>query len=217
MKVQDFFEKGYYINLDRRTDRNEFFKNEMNRVGLSDFFERVSAEDGVSEPDVFKRHYYCAYTHYKLFERIYQEGYENVLIFEDDAFFYDEGIKPGIEIVEDALDELQNFSDWDMIYLGGCPVTPIKPVSKTLCSANYVMNTHAVGFKRKTIKFVIDTYTPFGDSFIDIWYGANTNIKKYIVNPIAVPQASLSSDLDVYGHKQDIKTYLTAYKNALVE
>lgn len=215
MKIQDFFQKGYYINLDRRPDRNEFFKNEMSRVGLGDFFERVSAEDGIVEPDPLKKHYYCAYTHYKLFEKIYNEGHEYVLVFEDDAFFYDGWDKPGIELVENALDEIVNFPDWDMIYLGGCPTSGIKKVSNTLCSANLILNTHAIGFKRSMIKFVLDNYTPFQDSFIDSWYGAYKNIKKYIVNPIAVPQGPMSSDLDAFGHSPTMGTYFDCYKNAL--
>ena len=180
MKINEFFDRAYYINLDRRPDRNEFFKNEINKVGLGDFFERVSAEDGIVEPDYLKKHYYCAYTHYKLFQKIYEDGYEHVLIFEDDAFFYDGWDKSGIELVENALDEIQNFPDWDMIYLGGCPVSKIKKVSNTLCSANLILNTHAIGFKRSTVKFIIDHYTPFQDSFIDSWYGAYKDIKKYI-------------------------------------
>lgn len=215
MKINEFFEKGYYINLDRRTDRNDLFKAEIERVGLSEFFERVSAEDGITEPDVLKRHYYCAYTHYKLFQRIYEEGYERVLVFEDDAFFYDEGIKSSLELINDALDELQNFPDWDMVYLGGCPLTPIKKVSNTLCLAGTVLNTHAIGFKRSTVKFILDKYVPFQDSFIDSWYGAYPILKKYIVNPIAVPQNSTSSDLDAYGHRANMRTYFDCYRKNL--
>jgi GR25 family glycosyltransferase involved in LPS biosynthesis len=214
MKIQDFFQKGYYINLDRRPDRNEVFKSEMGRVGLGDFFERVSAEDGILEPDHLKKHHYCAYTHYKLFQKIYDEGHEYVLVFEDDAFFYDGWDKFGIELVENALDEIQNFPDWDMIYLGGCPISKIKKVSNTLCSANLILNAHAIGFKRSTIKFVLDHYTPFQDSFIDSWYGAYKDIKKYIINPIAVPQGPMSSDLDTFGHSATMNTYFNCYKTA---
>jgi hypothetical protein len=215
MKIHDFFTKGFYINLDRRTDRRELFEEEMLKAGLGDFFERVSAEDGILEPDILKRHYYCAYSYYKLFERIYEQGDERILIFEDDAFFYNEWHKSGLELVEDALDELQSFSDWDLIYLGGCPQTSIVPVSNTLCTAGLILNTHAIGYKRSTIKFVLDHYTPFQDSFIDSWYGAVTNLKKYIINPIAVPQRPVSSDLDSNGHIANMGTYFNCYENAL--
>ena len=216
MKLNEFFEKAYYVNLDRRIDRNDLFKAEMERVGLLNFFERFSAEDGIGEPDAIKKHHYCAYSHYKLFEKIYEEGYERVLVFEDDAFFYDEGPKTGMELVSDALDELQNFPDWDMIYLGGCPVTPIEKVSNTLCLADIVLNTHAIGFKRSTIKFVLDKYTPFGDGFIDTWYGAYKTLTKYIVNPIAVPQNSTPSDLDAHGHRANMGTYFECFKRNLI-
>jgi hypothetical protein len=150
-----------------------------------------------------------------LFERIYEEEHERVLIFEDDAFFYDGWSKPGIELVENALDELQLFPDWDLIYFGGCPQTTIVPVSTTLCTAGLVLNTHAVGYKRSTVKFVLDKYTPFADSFIDSWYGAYKTLTKYLINPIAVPQRSVTSDLDSNGHMANMGTYFNCYEHAL--
>ena len=35
MRINDYFSKGYYINLDRRTDRREEFETEMEKYGLN--------------------------------------------------------------------------------------------------------------------------------------------------------------------------------------
>ena len=83
MRINHFFEKGYYINLDRRTDRKEEFEQEMEKHDLPGFFERFSGIDAINEPDHIKKHYYCAQTFYNLYQKIYDEGYENVVIFED--------------------------------------------------------------------------------------------------------------------------------------
>ena len=32
MKINDFFEKGYYLNLDRRTDRKVEFEEEAEQI-----------------------------------------------------------------------------------------------------------------------------------------------------------------------------------------
>jgi len=212
MKINDFFEKGYYINLDRRPDRKEHFENEMGKYGLKDFFERISAEDSINESNPIKKHNYCSLTYYKLFERIYNEGYENVVIFEDDAYFYnDPNELPGIQLVENALDELQNFPDWQMIYFGGHPIKEVDVVSKTLMKAPTILTTHAIGYKRSVIKKVLDNYRPFSDSAIDGWYGQRHDIVKYLVNPIAIPQIEGKSDLDASGNSVGLIIFKTSY------
>jgi hypothetical protein len=215
MKLENFFEKGYYINLDRRTDRNELFQKEMARVGLSSFFERVSAEDGIKEPDPMKRHAYCAYTYHKLFKKIYDLGYERVLIFEDDAFFYDRPEISGKELAEKAVDDLKYFPNWDMILLGGRPVDTVGPlqiVTDNLFRSQMVLGTHAVGYRRKVIKKVLDEYVPFQDGTIDGWYGNVPVIEKYLVNPLACGAMPVKSDLDGNGYISNVKDDIICYE-----
>ncbi len=212
MKINEFFEKGYYINLDRRPDRRIDFENEMSKYNLKDFFERVSAEDSINEPDPIKKHYYCAATYYKLFKKIYDEGYERVVIFEDDAYFYDNPKElPGMILCENALDELEEFPDWQMIYFGGHPIREVDIVSKTLMKAPTILTTHAIGYKRSAIKRILDEYQPFADCAIDGWLGQRHNIIKYLVNPIAVPQRDGISDLDAHGNSVGVVIFKSSY------
>ena len=222
MKINEFFSKGYYINLDRRTDRRLEFEDEMSKYELKDFFERVSAEDSIVEPDPIKKHYYCASTYYKLFEKIYNEGTENVIIFEDDAYFYnDPNELSGITLCENALDELKDFPDWEMIYFGGHPIREVDIVSKTLMKAPTILTTHAIGYKRSAIKRILDEYHPFVDCAIDGWLGQRHNIVKYLVNPIAVPQRDGKSDLDASGNSVGVVIFKSSYgvvkKNNLLD
>ena len=211
MKINEFFEKGYYINLDRRPDRRIEFEGEMEKYGLKDFFERVSADDSIVEPDPIKKHYYCASTFFKLFKKIYDDGYEKVTIFEDDAYFYDEGPIKGHELVENALDEISNFPDWDMIYFGGHPIREVDIVSKTLMLAPTILTLHAVGYTRKTIKRILDEYVPFKDCAIDGWLGQRHDITKYLVHPIAIPQRDGISDLDASGNSVGVQIFKSSY------
>lgn len=212
MRIDKFFKKGFYINLDRRSDRREEFENEMDKYGYKDFFERVSAEDGINELDPIKKHYYCASTYYKLFEKIYSEGIENVVIFEDDSYFYDGGEIPGHELVMKALDELQNFPDWEMIYFGGHPIREVDIVSQTLMKSPTILTTHAIGYKRSAIKRILDEYHPFVDCAIDGWLGQRHNIIKYLVNPIAIPQREGKSDLDAWGNSVGVEVFKSSYR-----
>jgi hypothetical protein len=213
MKINEFFKKGYYINLDRRPDRKEEFEQEMEKYGLGGFCERFPGIDAIVEPDFIKKHYYCAQTFYNLFQKIYDEGHENVVIFEDDAYFYDEPNKlTGNELVQNALDELQNFPDWGMIYFGGHPIREVDVVSKTLMKAPTILTLHAVGYKRNVIKRILDEYHPFVDCAIDGWLGQRHDIVKYLVNPIAMPQRDGKSDLDQSGNSVGVVIFKSSYE-----
>lgn len=212
MRIDEFFEKGFYINLDRRTDRRIEFENEMKKYGLDTFFERVSAEDSINEPDPIKKHAYCALTYIKLFERILNEGYENFVIFEDDSFFYNHDDMKGIDLVNNALDEIQNFPDWQMIYFGGHPIREVDIVSKTLMKAPTILTTHAIGYKKSVIKRILSEYKVFVDCAIDGWLGQRHDIVKYLVNPIAVPQKEGISDLDASGRSVGIDIFKSSYR-----
>jgi len=224
MKLTDIFTNGYYINLDKRTDRRLEFEEEMNSVGLGGFFERVSADDAdddLQKEHWHRRHYYCASSYYKLFQKIYEEGHEHVLIFEDDAQFYNTEEFSGIELAETALDELQNFPDWQMIYFGGFPFDTMKMVSPHLSQISNILTTHAIGYKRSAIANIlgIDTgrersYIPFEDGALDSWFGHRDSIKKYLINPVAIIQRSSKSDLDAFGHKQTAHAFLERYAMA---
>jgi hypothetical protein len=211
MKINEFFKKGFYINLDRRPDRREEFENEMNMYGLNTFFERISAEDSINEPDPIKKHAYCALTYYKLFERIYNEGYDMVLIFEDDAYFYNDDKNKGMDLIEKSLDDLSSFPDWQMIYFGGHPIREVDIVSKTLMKAPTILTTHAVGYKRSVIKRILDEYNVFVDCAIDGWLGQRHDIIKYLIHPIAVPQRETKSDLDASGNGVGVQIFKSSY------
>jgi hypothetical protein len=220
MTISKFFDKGFYINLDRRLDRKKLFEKEMKLYGLQNFFERVSADDSINETDCMRKHFYCASTYYKLFERVYSEGYEKVLIFEDDAYFHNEKGKKGIDFVHKSLEELTMFPTWEMIYFGGHPIEEVDIVSDTLMKSPNVLTLHAVGYKRSAIKKILDYYTPFVDAPLDGWLGKRNDIEKYITYPIAISQRNTPSDLDCYGNTPGIEIFKQSYdlvkKNYLV-
>ena len=216
MKLNDFFQKGYYINLDRRTDRREEFEAEVKKAGLENLFERFPAIDGMNASDKdWGKHKYCALSYKKLFEKIYDEGHEYFLIFEDDAEFYNHTDITGLELAELALDELQNFPDWDMIYFGGYPFDLMELVSPHLAKCNNILTTHAIGYKRRFLEIILNqtsNFNPETNTFpIDGWLGSQINITKYIVNPISIIQRHSVSDLDAFGHKANARDFLNRY------
>jgi hypothetical protein len=199
MKINDFFEKGYYINLDRRPDRRAEFEAEVKKAGLENFFERVCGIDGINEPAELKKHNYCGATFAKIFKMAEKAGYERFVIFEDDIQFYDRDGISATEIVEKALDQIQQFPDWHMLYFGCYTFGKIVPqVSENLLKTNEILTMHAVGFNKTGIyKFL--QYDPFFHCPIDGWLGEREELNKYIAYPIAIIQRESKSDLDAWG------------------
>ncbi len=212
MKIQDFFTEAFYINLDKRTDRRAEFEAEMARVGLSDFVRRYpAAVDATHLPmGDYGRHRACGKSHSNLIKYAAEKDLDNILIFEDDAYFYDKNQLPGIEIVERALDDLQQFPDWDVFYFGGLiGRETAKPVAPNLITVNCVLSTHAYGVSRKGIATLLN-YKPDTDSAIDGWISGH-GMQLYVAYPLASPQREGASDIDAYGNSASVILYEQYY------
>lgn len=210
MKIQNFFDKGYYLNLDRRTDRKEIFEKQMTQYGLVDFLQRWSAEDRLLRPEIEYVQHFCSYSFYKIFKDAYEKKYNRIVVFEDDFTFYDEEER-GIDNIENALDQLSIIDDWDIIYFGGYVFDKeVNKVSKNLLKVNTVLTLHGFGVTYKCLeKFM--SYEPFVDSAFDGWIGQRHWINKYMVYPMSSYQKSDSSDLDQWGKTPDITHWKQHY------
>jgi glycosyl transferase family 25 len=113
MNINEFFEKAYCINLNRRPDRwltsSEIFKK--NNINV----ERFTAKDGneINLPSPYKFELAGSISHLNLIKKAKQLNLSNVLIFEDDVEFIDDIQKQFSEKIKNVPD------DWDMIYFGG--------------------------------------------------------------------------------------------------
>jgi hypothetical protein len=203
MKIQDFFTEAFYINLDKRTDRRAEFEAEMARVGLSDFVKRFPAPVDLTHlpKDDYAKHRACTHAHYQLVKYAAEKDLPNILIFEDDAYFYDEGQKSGLSIVEAALDALASIPDWGIFYLGGFPlVVPDRPpeesrlISPNLVRISAAFTAHAWAFNKNSYRHLLER-DPEYTWPLDGWMTGQFHIPKYMAYPLAVPQRFGRSDL----------------------
>lgn len=102
-------DKIFYINLDKREDRNEQIRQQLKNIGvdLDTDVERYSAIY-----DSKNGHIGCAKSHRNVIDIASERGYERVLVFEDDIIFTD---NEAIKKVNHVLDGLKN--NWDVIQL----------------------------------------------------------------------------------------------------
>jgi glycosyl transferase family 25 len=97
--------KIVYINLDKRQDRRAEIESEFVRMGLSgERFQAIERRPGILG---------CGLSHLAVLKRAEAEGWENVLIFEDDFHFI---------VDKDTFNQIiTNFfstiSDWDVLML----------------------------------------------------------------------------------------------------
>lgn len=104
----------YCINLERSTDRRLKMEAEFAREGLDvEFFRatdgKVEAPEGLF---ITKSEWGCADSHVRIWRDMIENGYETVLVFEDDSTL----VPNFMEKVQEVLGELP--PDWDYVNLG---------------------------------------------------------------------------------------------------
>lgn len=138
-----YFDKIFYINLDRRWDRKKECDAELLKHDI--VAERFTAHDG----DRFKtrsllkqNEVACCMSHSDILQMQIDNGWQRILILEDDVQFVD-------DVQEKFFEHLREIpSDWLMIYLGGnheMKPTPlegserIKKINRTYTTSSYAI------------------------------------------------------------------------------
>lgn len=129
--LNTFFDHIYVITLQRATDRHVHIEKELAGLDYELFYGKDKQQfslaelkrDGIYNESIAKlNHRYgkpmwdgqvgCAWSHAEVYRDVLQEGYNRVLILEDDIVV-DEKV---IENFEEVVKELP--ADWDLIYFG---------------------------------------------------------------------------------------------------
>jgi len=206
--VNNFFDKVWYINLDRRTDRRDAIERALvtNNVEA----ERWEAQDGNPwgySKGLLRQEVGCLISHLNLIKHCKEVGYSKVLILEDDAEFL-----PKFEY--NFSERVRNLpTAWTMLYFGGNHTLtdpdarsahPI-PSSKYIIKCCYTLTTHAYGLKAAAYDVIINALHPpdkvFNESLrqsLDLYY-AELQWKKlvnaYSFYPALITQSDGFSDI----------------------
>ena len=148
--INEYFDKIYCINLDKRIDRWKNCEEQFNKFNIS--VQRISAIDGhpshikVNSP-VFKTRaglVGCGLSHIKIFEDAKKENFKQILILEDDIMFIDNFNEKFSNIINQIPD------NWDMIYLSGnndAKRNILIKISDNIYKTNYTLSTHSYAIK----------------------------------------------------------------------
>jgi glycosyl transferase family 25 len=198
MKITDFFDKIYCINLERRPDRWEECLTEFNKFELTNV-NRFIAIDGKELPDVKSdivnpSVLALVLTNIQIFEEAISNNYNSILILEDD-----------IELNKTCINMEEYFKmlpeDWDMIYFGGNHNThfganPPVIVNEKVCKLHNTYSTHCVGINKKSFTSIYDRLKKC-DNALDVIYSELQNILNvYSFYPMIATQRVSFSDIE---------------------
>lgn len=143
--INNYFDKVYVINLDRRKDRWEKVNKNLSDLNIE--YERVS---GVEARDIGLRGFEaCTMSHIKVFLDAKEKGFKKILIFEDDVIFNNNFY----EIFSKTIDLVP--SDWDMLYLGANILEKDQALSDTLVKIKSAYAAHAYAVQDKCFDYIL--------------------------------------------------------------
>lgn len=190
--MNDYFDKIYCINLDKRTDRWEEVKNQFEKHNLQ--VERFSAIEGNPtgiETKIVPGHAGCVLSHLKVIKDAKEKNYKKILVLEDDVEFIDD-LQERFKIYINQVPD-----DWDMIYFGGNHNgIPLEMVSDNVGRTKKTYTTHAYAIKGEDLfDVVIKTFSKLQKE-VDVYYSMiQQGFKCYVFRPHLAWQKEGFSDI----------------------
>lgn len=148
MKLKEFFERAYVVNLPERKERRRVMVRELEKAGMPltpnkvEIFPALRPQDASDFPSVGARG--CFLSHLAILKRAKQDRLANVLIMEDDLT-----ISERFRTEQAVLVEQLRRTDWGFVYFGhveetteASPVT-LQPLSEPM------MTTHFYGVNNR--------------------------------------------------------------------
>ena len=182
--------KTYIINLEKRTDR-------LNELKIPFDYEIFAATDGRKsfDSEVYSRKELsrlgCKDSHKRLLSKIYDDGLEHCLVFEDDVELCENFEVKLSEIIEELP------KDWDMVYLGGWNLGDKKPYSTKLDIAKKIYTTHSYLIRRKFITKLLEELDTNENKKVDVVFSVLQEQNKcFITSPILCWQREGFSDIE---------------------
>lgn len=172
--LNKYFDKIYYINLERRPDRNEQCIEELNKHNV--IAERFNAIDGNLLVNNNWKHSMgnlgCVNSHLNLIKKAKENKYKNVLILEDDVVFDDN--------IEDRFEKYykQLPYNWDILYLSGNHNQHdgymLEMISDNIGKCHLTYTTHSFVVRESMYDIIIDRLSK-AENPVDVEY---TKIQK---------------------------------------
>jgi GR25 family glycosyltransferase involved in LPS biosynthesis len=199
MKLLDFVDKIYYINLPNRSDKNEAILEHFKLLGLESKVTRLIATSPTDLGYVrgldnkftnLQSNIAFSHSHMRVVKSAFDEGLENILVFEDDGRIYSEDPSNPLQHIEAAIDQIKDIPNWDILFLGATiGGDRLKMVGPNLIKVDVTVCSHAYILNRKTFSKLLDCNpTQYYDCALSTYLR-----EKYVVYPLAAEQVFINS------------------------
>ena len=190
--LNKYFDKIFCVNLDRRPDKWALSELEFKKYGID--VERFSAVDGntLTQPPggckINAAEMGCSLSHIAILKRMISEGWQRILIVEDDVEFAENVNTLFPEYVK------QVPPNWDMLYLGGNHIGAISNITLNVAKMSKTYSTSHYGITANMTKHVIGEIEKI-DAQIDVTYTKFRTRNCYVFTPVLAWQKAGFSDI----------------------
>jgi len=152
MNINEYFDKIYCINLDRRTDRwEDNCLPQFKKFGLE--VERFSATDGklldLPHGQPYNSELAGAMSHLAALKKAKNDNVQNLLLLEDDVVFKDDCNELFSKLINNVP------KDWEILFFGGNHVGGMQPISEGVVKLGGSYAIHACGIKNTSFDVLI--------------------------------------------------------------
>jgi glycosyl transferase family 25 len=167
--LNEYFDKIYYLNLERRPDRNKECIDELNKYGIiAERFNAIDAKEKNLVPWMG-----CLLSNLEIIKEAKSKGFKNILILEDDVVFNDNF---EVELKEYIIQIPKN---WDMLYLSGNHNEHsgynVDKISKNIIKCYLTYSTHSFAINESMYDIIIEYLSNNQIKPVDVIY---TDIQK---------------------------------------
>lgn len=173
MILGEFFDKIYCINLERRVDRWNETKLELEKFDLNRYVTRYVAIDGCNINSDIKEgsplldgELGLLMTHINIIMDSIDNNYKNILILEDDVIFTDDMFR-----ISELIPLIP--SNWDMIYFGGNhninAGSNLTYVNESIIKLHNTFTTHCIGINNTVFESILNLLNGKSKQ-VDVYY-----------------------------------------------
>jgi GR25 family glycosyltransferase involved in LPS biosynthesis len=189
--INEYFDKIYCINLDKRPNRWKDAQEEFKKHNLTvERFSGIVGNPNNIPTKIVPGHVGCVLSHYSIIKKASEEGLNQILILEDDAVFS-----------EDLQPQFENYvkqvpKDWDMLYFGGNHNNePLQKITENVYKIHKTYTTHAYAVKKSVFPVVIKMFPKLNHE-VDVMYSILQNsFECFVFKPHLAWQRNGYSDI----------------------
>lgn len=168
--------KAICLSLASRNDRWELAEKEFKQQGINvERFYAIEHQDRFLSFNLSQ-------------QAILKSITENTIVFEDDVKFVNDMLKHVIVTAP---------KDWDMLYLSGHVLRPLKHAEEHWWRCKHTHTTHSVIYTTQAAKYILDRFDPYTSGIYDdfLLREIQPKLKVYICRPFVTTQRPGFSDL----------------------